>query len=459
MRKFFAPIRANARRHLCRGGLAAAIALACLMPGPLLAQSGQVFDVQGIKVDATAESAAEAREIAVREGSVAALDKLMRKLLPAAEYARIADFDPTRIQPLILGFAVEEERTSAVRYLGTLGYSFRPDAVRAMMRRYGLSYSETAGPRLVVLPVLGEGAGAQLWEEGNLWRTAWSRGETGHGLLPLVAPLGDLSDVSLIGAQDALALDLSRIGALASRYGATGGLVTQARLSGSAAAGGARLTVISREVGTERAGVWEISLNQEPGEEAGDFFLRAALAAEQRIQEDWKSNHLVQAGREETAPMTIWSPGLGDWLSIRAILAETPLVTDVTLIRLTRKAAQAKVTYVGSSDRLTTTLRGSGLNLYYDTEFGWLLHRTGSQPDLNSLRRMRGGLSGTYGSGTSGSGTSGSGTSGSGFYGSGAYGTGSSTGTTSGGGAYGGGAYGGGAAPAVPEQGTVAAPE
>jgi hypothetical protein len=412
-----------------------------------------VFEVQGIAVDATAASAAEAREVAVTEGSVAALDKLMKKLLPASEYARIADFDPARIQPLILGFGVAEERTSAVRYLGTLSYSFKPDAVRAMLRRYGLSYSESAGPTLVVLPVLGDGAGALLWEDENFWRQAWSTGQTGQGLIPLVAPLADLSDVSLIGAVDALALDITRVGALAARYGAAGGLVTQALISGSLEAGAGRITIRSREVGTQGSGAWDITIDQNPGEDAGSFVQRAALAAEAQILEDWKSSHLVQAGREETAPMTIWSPGLGDWLSIRGILAETPIVTEVKLMRLTRNSAQAKVTYVGSSDRLTTTLRSAGLNLFYDTEFGWLLHRVGSQPDLNSLRRLRGGLSGTYGTGVSTGGSYGGGS-----YGSGGYGSGSATGANTGG-SYGGGAYGSGGTTALPEQGTVAAPE
>ena len=57
---------------------------------PTIPQSGaSVFTVSDIEVDATASDAVSARTQAVRQGQQAGLDRLLRRLVPAEEQARL----------------------------------------------------------------------------------------------------------------------------------------------------------------------------------------------------------------------------------------------------------------------------------------------------------------------------------------------------------------------------------
>ena len=110
--------------------------------GPLRAQQ-DVFFVSGIAVDRAADSATQAREAALADGHRMGLRRLFEKLVPLSEQAALPDLPLDQIYPLVVDFAVANERSSDVRYLADLAFRFNGDQVRALLRRAGTASPST----------------------------------------------------------------------------------------------------------------------------------------------------------------------------------------------------------------------------------------------------------------------------------------------------------------------------
>jgi hypothetical protein len=133
-----------------------------------------VYWLRGVEIDRTAASASLAREQAVVEGQRAAWRRLLARVVPQEARAALVNLPAAELANLIDSFEVENERGSGTRWIGALSYRFKPAAVRDVLRARGVAYAETPGRRLLIVPVLLQDGQVWLWEEENVWRTAWA---------------------------------------------------------------------------------------------------------------------------------------------------------------------------------------------------------------------------------------------------------------------------------------------
>src|ERR1700756_5761866 len=179
-----------------------------------------------VKVDATAESAAAAREVARIDGQRRALAAVIERLSGASEPTKPPKLDDKAITDMVVSFEVANEHMSAVRYVADYTFHFRPSKVRRLVRvaetaptdnagnppgeggkppaeSSGKPPAESGNRAVVILPVYRDGANLALWDDPNAWRTAWSQRPTGSGVGRLVLPLGDAGDLAAIDAEKA----------------------------------------------------------------------------------------------------------------------------------------------------------------------------------------------------------------------------------------------------------------
>ena len=221
--------------------IALALALLAWWPASIArAQNGaDLFQVSGIEVDATAADAVAAREQALLQGQIEGLRRLMRRLVPAQEHARLPSVGPAEIEQYVQNFEIADEQVASNRYLAQLTVRYEPEAVRGLLRGAALSYAETVSEPIVVLPVYRTSAGAQLWPDNNPWWQAWADHLNLERLLRLVLPLGDLQDMATVSADQAMAGDPDALAALGQRYGTDDVLVAIASPRGGGATGAA----------------------------------------------------------------------------------------------------------------------------------------------------------------------------------------------------------------------------
>lgn len=343
---------------------------------PSHAAEPKVFEVRGVKVDVTADTASDARDQAVAEGARTAFRTLLERLTIARDHDRLPDLSQDEIQNYILDFSVEEEKSSAVRYLGTLDFRFKPQEIRKLLIAYNIPFAETLSKPVLVVPVIRQGGTAALWDEGNPWYKAWAAQPANAGLLPIVLPLGDLQDMSTLPVDAAIAGDTEKLLATAGRLDAGDALVAIATVGN--VGGTPSVQVEAHRYGSVESAA-QFSLQAQNGETLAALLQRAAKETRARIADEWKRLNLLDYGRAGVLAVTVPVATLGDWLQVRHTLRQIPVVRNAEPILISTQEVRVNLHYVGDADQLITALQQADLSL---TQEGgeWILVPAGALP-------------------------------------------------------------------------------
>ena len=343
-------------------GPAAVFALAVLLPGGPAAAKVDLYTVQGISVDESAPSAAEAKRAAMAEARAEAFDALLRRLTLRNDHARLPDPDPETVAAAMRSVLVLEERQSPVRYIARLSIGFHPEPVRAFLRQAGIPFSEAVSGPVAVFPVYEWGALRLLFQKANPWRKAWAQRPAANDPVPLALPAAGPAMPTANGAVEG---DRPRLLQAAAGIGARRALVAHAvyRLEGQRTR--PVLEVALRRFGAGEAAAAEtLRIEGRAGETVESLCARAAAEAAVRIQESWKRANLVAADApaepfEATAPLG----GLGDLIAVTDALRAAGGVRQVRLVELARSRAVFRFRFAGGAARLGGVLERQGLAL------------------------------------------------------------------------------------------------
>ena len=337
-----------------------------------------------VKVDATADSAEAAREMARIEGQRRALTAVIEHLSGSSEPAKPPKLDDKAITDMVVSFEVSNERMSAVRYVADYTFHFRPSKVRRLVRvvetapsdnaanppaEGGKPPAETGGKpaadsgnrAVVILPVYRDGSNLVLWDDPNAWRTAWSQRPTGSGAGRLVLPLGDAGDLAAIDAEKAGSGKPDALTEIAQRNRGSEAVVALATTRRQ----GDRLAGLNVSVKRYRSGrlvdTQGNSFEANAGESEADFLSRAANS----VATDIESGAKRTAGADQPVSLSAIVPitSLGEWIQVRQRLASIGAIRKIDLLSLSRQEAKIAVKYVGSQDQLKSSLAEVSLDL------------------------------------------------------------------------------------------------
>jgi hypothetical protein len=348
------------------------MAISLARPAP--AEDSQEGYSATVKVDATAENAATAREAARIDGQRRALNAVIEQLSGSAE-AKPAKLDDKAITDMVDSFEVANERMSAVRYVADFTFHFRPSKVRRLVRvveptsaespgksaREASKPSAESGSRsIVILPVYRDGATTVLWDDPNSWRAAWAQRSGESGSAHIILPLGDAQDLAVIDADRAEGGQSQAVSEITQHNGgseAVVALATARRKSGELA--GVDVSIkryrSGRLVGTQAK-----NFDANSGESEPDLLKRAAESIAVDIENGSRpARPDQQASLAATVPLT----SLGEWLQVRNKLTAVASIRKVDLLSLSRQEARIEVKYVGSQDQLKSGLAAVDLDL------------------------------------------------------------------------------------------------
>ena len=339
-----------------------------------------VFTVSGVAVDATADTAAAARDRALAEGQKAALGRLFARMVLAVDRPKLPEISAGAIAELVRDFEVTRERTSSVRYLAVLRVRFKPDGVRDLLRGHDIGFAETRSRPVLVLPVYEVAGAYSLWGP-NPWREAWKAAPPSDGLVPLVRPASDIRNAVLIGAEQAVRGADDRLAAIARHYGAASVLVAVAGFRmGTAGDGGQApqpfLQVTLSRMGTGRREQTRLESFALRADESRDAAIgRAVAIIADQIQEEWKRDNRLRFGVGNELIVTVPIASLADWLTIKRRLAGVAFIRRSDLLFLSRKEARLRINYIGDKDQLTLALGENELILERGP-ISWTLQRS-----------------------------------------------------------------------------------
>lgn len=344
-------------RRAARAGLLLLLLLIGL--GPSLANEPDDPYSATVKVDATADNAAAARTLARHDGQQRALMEVIEHLTGSTDESKLPKLDDKAITDMVDSFEVANEKMSAVRYLADYTFHFRKAKVRQLLRNAGIAISSSPGKPAIVVPVFRDGDKAVLWDDPNPWRQAWGQLPAASGPTRLSVPLGGLSDVSAIDADQARSGDPQALTAIAQHNDADEVLVATA----TAQRQGDKLTGLDVNLKRYRLGQLTnshtTSITANPGESEADFMNRAVAAVVADIEHGMPPSSNKEASLDAIVPIA----SLGDWVAMQQRLAAVPEIHKVDLLSLSRQQAKIEIKYVGSLGQLKSSLAEADLDL------------------------------------------------------------------------------------------------
>jgi hypothetical protein len=346
-------------------------------------RAADVFQVAGVAVDVTAETAAAAREQALREGEVQAFRRLLERLTLRIDHGHLPKLRLDEIEGYVKDFSIDQEKTSPVRYLARLNVRFKAENVRRLLIEYGLPFAETPSKPVLVLPVYQATAALLLWDDPNPWFESWKSLPPADGLVPLVLPLGDLADIAAIGAEQAIDGDVQRLAAVGRRYGVGDTLVARAILGIDPGRGTPRIEVFVTRYGSGLDQQTSVNSFAADGGESREALLRRAAGEVARQVEDaWKEATVLQFDETAVLAVTVPVDGLGAWLRVRRRLAAVATVRRVDLVLLSRDEVRINLHYIGEPEQLILALEQTDLVLYEESG-SWILEPAGAASAAN----------------------------------------------------------------------------
>ncbi|MEQ8393152.1 MAG: DUF2066 domain-containing protein [Thalassospira sp.] len=354
--------------------LAGAVTISAMMAFPAFAQD--IFTVSGVHVDESAETAAAAREKALEIGQRRAFEEVVARLTLPEDRAGLASPDTVEITNMVRDFGVSDEKTSSVRYIADMTVRFKDDELRRYLRFRDISFAELQSKPVMIVPVYRTSGYVTLWDDPNPWREVWSRNIATSGLVPIKAPIGDLTDIGTVSAEQAENGAMDQLLMLAKRYGADVAVVASAEISGPT--GGETVNVsVTRYDPNGAPQVFGVQESTLPDETLEETLVRAAKSVQDQLADGWKRANLINYSTGGSLMVFIPISGLQDWAKIEDKLVGLPVVRNSRVVAMSRREVQLSLEFVGSTDQLQTALNQQNLNLSRMGEL-WFIQPTGS---------------------------------------------------------------------------------
>lgn len=343
--------------------LAAALAIAAgASDRAAAAAADAVFTVANYPVEARADNAVAAKDRALAEGQQAAFRSLLKRLVAVTAYARIKRLADVKAGDLIDGVKVRSERNSTTDYIASLDFSFQSKAVRDLLRREGIPFTDEQAPALTVVPVWRAGAGGSAKDEAA-WTSAWKGLDLEHALTPVV--LQPLKKEIAPASIDALAGgDGSAIRTLVAAYGSERVLVAVAERDTAAK----RLNVTLS--GRDAVGAFTLmrAYRIDPAD-PGYANELAAVISLGILEGRWKATKSRGGGGGAVAAgdtdllIAVEFQGMSQWQDISRKLGATPGVEELEVAGLSARGARVTLRYAEGAERLVESLAQQGLSL------------------------------------------------------------------------------------------------
>ena len=372
---------------------------------PSLAQNpvtstASVYNVTDVQVDVTDASAAKARDQAIAEAQRSAFTQLLERFgVDTSIGAKLSNDD---LSTLVQNFEVRNERSSAVRYIGTFAVQFRPLAVRNFLNSKHAVFNDIQGPPVLVLPVVKTADNKTiLWEEPTRWMKAWSDAAKDGGMVPVIVPTGTTEDKTQLTTTDAVMGKVEAIKSLIDSYHTAGAVV--AVLNGSLDNPSTGFVVDLQHFGTgfdDGSEVEHMAVAGTSDKYALDSLLTQTIKQiRKKIEKEQKDNpkqaEMVAEKRGEQAAVpdadkgvTVWSDEaapsriavtvqfntLAEWANIQRRLLASTGVNRVDIESVGRGSTQIELGFTGKPEDIQLSVAQHGLRLTQDVLSGdWLL--------------------------------------------------------------------------------------
>ena len=327
------------------------------------AQSADLFVVRDVPLDKSAATAQAARAQALAEGQDKALAILLQRLTLSRDWVALPAPSANAVNAMVNAIQINNEKIAAGSYQADLTVEFEPSAVRNLLRRSGIAFSEARYRPVLVLPVYSAG-GLVAYDYGaNPLRDAWAAMAGNAGLIPYrLAGVGDVPGV-YFPADRALTLDPGTVERMKATTGTAAVIAVRVDELGSADSPRIRLTLHDYSGTLAPEGIGNEFLHAENGETPDMLIARAAHMAATLLEDHWKSQTLARFDERNDLLVEVPLASLTQWRDILRRLNGNILIDQVDIRSLASDRARLLVHVLGPVSQLQLSLAQDDLTL------------------------------------------------------------------------------------------------
>lgn len=338
---------------------------------PDLVAAGDIYTVDKILVDERAGSASAARRTAITNGQRRALEIVLRRLTNVTDISRLPAVSTIPPAGIVASFSVRDEKTSNQRYLASLKVTFKPEAIRTILRVRNIPISEVQAPPHLLLPVLETPTGPMLWGD-HWWYQFWRSFDISNIPTPLILPLGDTDDSLTLSVEALDGGDEAKLWALARRYQADAILVVRARLDVPQDLLADTVLDLSSTLYGTLGG--EVIVRRYVGDTTGERLAQYGTGELLTLLSDrWKQLTAVETAREADIVARAEYGDFAAWRQLLSGMEETTLIRNLNLEIISSRWAILRLSFVGTPDQLAADLYRVGVLLVRSADDRWVL--------------------------------------------------------------------------------------
>jgi len=186
----------------------------------------EIFKINNVSVDITDTNSLNAKNNAIIEAKKTAFNLLLERVSMLNDSDILSlDISVEDISSIISDFDISNEKFSDVRYKGTFNFNFNPTKTSDFFKEKEISFTSIKSRPVLIIPIwVGDDynrysdSNILLWEDNNLWKTAWSQFPNDSFLVPTKLPLGDITDLQEISIENAISGNIESIEDIKKRY-------------------------------------------------------------------------------------------------------------------------------------------------------------------------------------------------------------------------------------------------
>lgn len=333
------------------------------------------YSVSGITVDIPDQSAKMAKEksilAAYRTGFLALLHEMATRgdsgLDVTGFTAEIAQsISESDLDGLVQDFEIENEKQSAVRYMGTFHVRFNDTAIQRYIQKQltkkngngvqGVTYGAPASNTLII-PVFTKKTTNRLWDDDNQWFHALNNTVPFDDKI-FVLPVGDLDDRALFPAPNADAITAISLDPLMDHYGVTRAILAQLILTDDGFDGAQTLNLFYSAKGLGFVHFETLDLAGLPP--GGDPF----VAAYNLMTKSW-NGFLKNGGKGQIhfMPLSVTFDDGDEWRDIQERIRHAPVVKQLSIKAFRMGRADIQLSHMGTESALMVALKNAGFHV------------------------------------------------------------------------------------------------
>ena len=315
-----------------------------------------LYKVTNVPVAAVRSSALEAKEAALAEGQVEAFNRLIARLAPD-HFLEIPRVTEESVLPYVLGVSIENEKTTATKYIGNISVEFNPTAIKELLNTEQVTYLKAQAPSLLVIPEYVNNEQTLVLDEANPLYVALKSKQNFAPFYQAVVPDGTEEEKALVQQDMVQKADLLK------EY--------------------KKEKLMFLRLQHEGGDMWQISSSFYPSNNmdgqalikrfrfsSGDpkqASLQMAEALFEEMEARWREDRTTSLNKQNTLYLRVSVNSLQEWLTLEKEMREWSFLEQVSLRGIYLPQILMEISYKNGEDEVIKRL--SDLGWYLEKDF------------------------------------------------------------------------------------------